>query len=78
MSNATTYRLSFRTVTAPDLSGFKWYTEAGCLFDAHDYSHAYGIEAGNIDPQDVHAAQDAAGHLTEGEWLEVTHEAETV
>lgn len=77
MSRVTGYRLSFRTVTAPDLSGFKWHTESGCLFDARDYSHAHGIEVGDIDPQDVHAAQDAAGQLTEGEWLEITHEAVT-
>lgn len=75
MSNTTTYSLSFKTVTTPDFGGFKFYVEAGRLFDADDYADAYKLNRSDIDAQDVHSAQDAAGHLTEGEWLEVTHEA---
>lgn len=75
MSNATTYRLSFKTVTAPDFGGFKFYVEAGRMFDADDYADAYKLNRSDIDAQDIHSAQDAAGRLNEGEWLEVTHEA---
>lgn len=75
MSNATTYSLNFSTVTAPDFSGFKFYVEAGKLFDADDYASAYSLNRGDIDAQDIHNAQDAAGRLNEGEWLEVTNEA---
>lgn len=70
-----TYRLHFRTVTNPDLSGFKFYVEEGRLFDADDYADAYKLNRGDIDAQDIHSAQDAAGRLTAAEWLEVTHEA---
>ena len=74
MSNTTTYSLSFKTVTAPDFGGFGFYVEAGQLFDADAYADAYKLNRGDIDPQDIHSAQDAAGRLNEGEWLEVTHE----
>ena len=74
MSN-TTYSLSFKTVTAPDFSGFKFYVEAGRLFDADDYAEAYKLNRSDIDAQDIHSAQDATGRLNDGEWLEVTHEA---
>lgn len=75
MSNTTTYNLSFKTVTAPDFGGFKFYVEAGRLFDAGDYAEAYDLSRSDIDEQDIHSAQDAAGRLNDGEWLEVTHEA---
>ena len=73
MSNATTYSLSFKTTTEPDLGGFMFYVEAGSLFDADDYADAYKLNRSDIDPQDIHSAQDAAGRLNPGEWLEVTH-----
>lgn len=66
--------LAFTTTTAPDFGGFRFYVEAGQLFDADDYAAAYKLNRSDIDAQDVHAAQDAAGHLNPGEWLEVTHE----
>lgn len=69
----TTYTLSFKTTTQPDFGGFKFYVEAGKLFDADDYADAYKLNRSDIDAQDIHSAQDAAGRLTEGEWLEVTH-----
>jgi hypothetical protein len=75
MSNATTYSLTFKTVTDPDFGGFKFYVEAGRLFDADDYADACNLNRSNIDAQDIHSAQDAAGRLNDGEWLEVTHEA---
>lgn len=75
MSNTTTYSLSFKTVTEPDFGGFRFYVEAGRLFDADDYADAYKLNRSDIDAQDIHSAQDAAGRLNEGEWLEVTHEA---
>jgi hypothetical protein len=75
MSNATTYTLSFKTVTAPDFSGLNFYVEAGKAFDADDYADAYSINRSDIDAQDIHSAQNAAAQLNDGEWLEVTHEA---
>ena len=74
MSNATTYSLNFKTVTEPDFGGFNFYVESGRLFDADDYADAYGLNRSDIDAQDIHSAQDAAGRLNDGEWLEVTHE----
>ena len=75
MSNNTTYRLNFKTVTELDLSGFVFYVEAGRLFDAEDYASAYGLNRSDIDDQDISRAQDAASLLKKGEWLAVTHEA---
>lgn len=72
--NATT--LNFSTTTTPDFGGFKFYVEAGRLFDADDYADAYKLNRSDIDAQDIHSAQDAAGRLNPGEWLEVTHEVD--
>lgn len=74
--NTTTYSLSFKTVTAPDFGWFRFFVESGKLFDADDYAAAYNLNRSDIDAQDVHSAQDAAGRLSDGEWLEVTHEAQ--
>ena len=71
-----TYSLSYTVTGEPDLGGFRFYVEAGRLFDADDYAEAYSLNRADIDPQDVHAAQDAAGRLSPGQWLEVTHEAQ--
>jgi hypothetical protein len=68
-------RLQFKTTTNPDFGGFKFFVEAGNLFDANDYAEAYKLNRSDIDAQDVHSAQDAASRLNPGEWLEVTHEA---
>ena len=70
----TTTKLSFKIVTEPDFGGFSFYVEAGRGFYADDYADAYGLSVYDIDPQDIHSAQDAAGRLATGEWLEVTHE----
>lgn len=49
-------------------------SRAGRFFDEADYREAMGIAAGTeIDEQSVKAAQDDAGRLNEGEWMEVTH-----
>ena len=69
-----TVNLSFATVTNPDFGGFRFYVEEGKLFDADDYADAYKLNRSDIDPQDIHSAQDAAGRLNPGEWLEVSHE----
>lgn len=71
-----TIRLDFNVTTSPDFGGFKFYVEEGRLFDADDYADAYNLNRSDIDAQDVHSAQDAAGRLNPGEWLEVTHSAE--
>ena len=70
-----TITLNFETTTAPDFSGFNFYVEEGLLFDANDYADAHGLNVHDLDPQDVHAAQDACGHLNPGEWLFVSHES---
>lgn len=74
MSTATAYRISFKTTTTPDFGAFRFYIEEGRLFDADDYAEAYRLNRSDIDAQDIHSAQDAAGRLNPGEWLEVTHE----
>ena len=74
MSNTTTYRLNFKTVTEPNLGDFIFYVKAGCLFDADDYANVFDLNRSEIDEQDVNSAQDAASLLKKGEWLAVTHE----
>jgi len=69
-----TINLTFKTVTEPDFNGLMFYVEEGSLFDADDYAEAYGINRSDIDEQDIHSAQDAAGKLNPGEWLNVTFE----
>lgn len=71
-----TTRLNWTTTTAPDFSGFRFYVEEGRLFDADDYAEAYRLDPHEIDVQDVHSVQDAAGRLSPGEWLEVSHETD--
>ena len=68
-------KLNFKATTTPDFSsGFFIYVEEGRFFDVDAYAEAYGIHSDDIDQQDIHNAQDAAGQLYQGEWLEVTHE----
>ena len=67
-------KLNFKATTTPDFSGFLFYVEEGRFFDVDDYAEAYGINSDDIDQQDIHNAQDAAGQLHPGEWLEVSHE----
>jgi len=69
----STINLTFKTVTQPDLGGFVFFVEEGELFDADDYAEAYGLNRSDLDAQDVHSAQDAAGRLNPGEWLQVEH-----
>lgn len=69
----TTINLTFKNVTDPDFSGFMFFVEAGKLFDADDYADAYSLNRSDIDAQDVHSTQDAAGRLNPGEWLQVEH-----
>ena len=66
-------KLNFKATTTPDFSGFLFYVEEGRFFDVDDYAEAYGINSDDIDPQDIHNAQDAAGQLLPVEWLEVSH-----
>lgn len=65
--------LTFKTVTQPDLSGFMFFVEEGKRFDADDYAVAYSLNRSSLNAQDVHSAQDAAGRLNPGEWLQVEH-----
>lgn len=71
-----TIRISYTTTRNPDLGARKFFVEAGRLFDADDYADAYKLNRPDFDAADVHAAQDAAGHLCDGEWLEISHEIE--
>ena len=68
--------LHYTVTTAPDLTGLLFFVEAGRTFDADDYADAYKINRSDIDADSISAAQDAAGHLSPGEWLEVTHDAD--
>ena len=67
-------KLNFNATTTPDFSVPSFYVEAGCFFDVDAYAGVYGINSDDIDQQDIHNAQDAAGQLFPGEWLEVSHE----
>ena len=67
-------KLNFNATTTPDFSGFLFYVEEGRFFDVDDYAEAYGINSDDIDQQDIRSAQDAAGKLYSGEWLEMSHE----
>ena len=70
----TTINLTFSTTTTTDFGGFRFYVEEGRLFDADYYAEAYNLNRNDIDAQDIHSAQDAAGRLNPGEWLEVSHD----
>ena len=67
-------KLNFNATTTPDFSGFLFYVEEGRFFDVDDYAEANGINSDDIDVLSIHNAQDAAGQLHQGEWLEVSHE----
>ena len=67
------FSLTFKTVNSVDFSGLGFYVEEGLLFDADDYAEAYRINRDDIDYQSIHAVQDAAGHLSPGQWLQVEH-----
>ena len=66
-------KLTFKATTTPDFSGSSFHVEAGRFFDVEDYAQENGIHSDDIDQQDIHNAQDAAGQLFPGEWLEVSH-----
>jgi hypothetical protein len=76
MKTMNTYSLSYTVTDNPDLDGFRFYVEAGRLFDADHYAEAYRLRRAVFDPQDVLAIQEAGGRLSPGQWLEVTHEAQ--
>lgn len=42
-------------------------------FDANDYAEVYGLNVSDIDPQDVHAVQDAQSQLGKDFWIAVDH-----
>lgn len=65
--------LAFKVTREPDFSGFMFYVKEGHLFHADDYADAYGVNVNDIDVQDIHSVQDAAGRLNPGEWLHVEH-----
>lgn len=70
-------KLTWKIVTDPDLGGWMYFVEEGRLFDADDYADCYKLNRSDIDAQDVHAAQDAAGRLNPGEWLQIDYEIDT-
>ena len=71
-----TYRLTSRTTTAPDLGGWCFFVQAGRDFDSLAYAAAYELNHADIDARDIGDTADAARRLTEGQWLEVTHDAD--
>jgi hypothetical protein len=54
----------------PDLSGFKFYVEAGSDFDGIVYEEAYGVA---LNDDDIAKVDKAVAQLKAGEWLEVSH-----
>jgi len=69
----TAINLTTKIVNDPDLAGFMFYVESGKLFDADDYAETYNLNRSDLDAQDVHSAQNAAGQLNDGDWLLVEH-----
>jgi len=74
----TAYTLSYAVTSNPDVGGYRFYVKAGGLFDVSDYAEAYSLNRIAIDADSIKAVQDATGHMSEGEWLEITHEATEV
>jgi hypothetical protein len=68
--------LTTKIVNDLDLTGFMFYVKSGKLFDADDYAKTYNLNRSDLDAQDVHSAQNAAGQLNDGEWLLVEHHIE--
>jgi len=60
--------------TNPDFSGGLFYVQSGGEFDANDYAEHAGLNRHDIDADDIHAAQDKASGLNDGEWMLVDHE----
>lgn len=68
------YELMWHETKTPDFSGFAYYVEEGSLFDADDFCDAFSIDRSEVDPQDIHSVQDAAGRLNPGTWLWVSYD----
>lgn len=66
-------RLSWNITRNPDLDSFRYYVEAGDVFDASAYAVAYGLDRAEINHNDIANAQAEVSNLAPGEWLEVTH-----
>ena len=66
-------RLTWTTTRNPDLDGFRFFVEAGDVFDVSDFCDAYGLHRCDIDHNDVANAQAAASNLAPGEWLEIDY-----
>lgn len=65
------------TVTeTQDIGGFRFFVKEGDLFDAGAYAESYNLNIADIDDDSIKAAQDKAGGLCPGQWLEVSHEVE--
>ena len=71
-----TVKLNFKFVANPDFAGLMFFVASGKLFDADDYADAYSLNRSDIDAQDIHSVQNAAGQLNDGEWLQVDHSIE--
>ena len=70
------YRLTSRITTTPDLGGWCFFVPSGRDFDSLAYAAAYELNHADIDARDIGDTADAARRLTEGQWLEVTHDAD--
>jgi len=69
------YRLTSRITTTPDLGGWCFFVPFGRDFDGFAYADAYDLNDDDINALDIRDTADAARRLTEGQWLEVTHDA---
>lgn len=66
-------RLTWTTTRNPDFDGFRFFVEAGNVFDVSDFCEAYNLHRRDIDHNDIANVQAAASNLAPGEWLEVAH-----
>ena len=73
--SAMKYRLTSRITTTPDLGGWCFFVPSGRDFDGFAYAAAYDLNDDDINALDIRDTADAARRLTEGQWLEVTHDA---
>ena len=66
-------RLTWAATRDPDFDGFRFFVEAGDVFDVNDFCDAYNLHHRDIDHNDIANAQAAASNLAPSEWLEVTY-----
>jgi len=67
-----TIHMHHRVVTG-NLGGFAWYVAYGETLDLEAFGAHYGIDAGEIFPDELQGAFDAIAALQPGEFLSIMH-----